>query len=180
MNKKVLIIVGVIAGFGLLGYGLFQWYRTQIDKVMQYCYKIKRYKIIQFDMNKILMTIDVLIRNKSAFDMDINGYDMSVYINDVKIAVLKDTLTQKVNNNSLSLITLNVDVIAKNLFTDLKKLGQLIVWSAMDKSKVIIKVQGNVSASSSFIKIKDLPINISMSLQEILTDDPNAEVCSVV
>lgn len=178
--KKLLIATGFLAGFTALGWGLSVWYKGQMSKVMQYCYKIKRYKITRLDTEKIQLAIDLLIRNNSAFSMDINGYDLSVYVNDIKIAILKDTITQTVRNNSLSLITLNVDVIAKNLFKDAKKLGQIILYAVVDRAKFIIKVEGNVSASSGFLKIKQLPINISMNLDEITTDSPDSEKCTVV
>jgi LEA14-like dessication related protein len=180
MNKKLLIGTGFAAGFILLICGLYKWYMVQLDKVMQYCYKIKRYKFNTISLDKIDMTIDVLIRNKSAFDFDVYGYDMAVYINDIKIAKLKDQTNQHIVNNGLSLIKLNVNVLPKEVFKDAKKLGEIISWSLLDKEKVKITVDGTISAGSSFLKVRDLPIKITMTLKEIMTDDPNAEVCTVV
>ena len=179
MSKKGLIVSGFIVGLGVLTYGLIKWYKYQIGQALNYCYKIKSYEIVKFDLNKILMNIKLLIRNRSDFDMDLYGYDIKVFINGINIAILKNNIAQKVNNNSLSLITLTVDAIPKNLFKNIQQLTELILYTATDRKKVIIKVEGTVSAGSSFIKVRDLPIDISMSLDDILKDDPNKEKCSI-
>ena len=178
-TKTFLWIAGII-GAGLAGTGLFIYEKQQIAAAMNYCYKIKAYRLNKMTLSKISLSVDILIRNKSNFDLDIEGYDMTVYLNGTKLATIKSTKTQKITNNSLSQITVDVDVSPKGLFRNLTDIANIALLATTDKSKVIIKVDGIISAASSGIRAKDLPVTMSMTLAEITADDPNAEICTVV
>jgi LEA14-like dessication related protein len=178
--RKLLTITGILGGLGLLGFGMYQFFNEQINKAMNYCYKIKRYKFRQVTKDNIGMDIDVLIRNRSSFDLDVYGYNFNIFVNDRKVANVVNNTKQTINNNALSQVTVSVDFKPKDLFPTLNQALTLVYYATVEKSKFIIKVQGSVSAGSSFIKLKDLPVEITMNLQEITTDDPNKEVCSVV
>lgn len=177
--KKLFIGIGLLGGIGTLGYGLYKYYMVQIAKAMNYCYKIKSYKINNFSMTNLSMNLGVLFRNQSEFDLDIYGYNITVYINDVKTAVLKSNSKTAIAHNDTTLINMQVDVNPQIIFSDTKKLAQIILWSVTDTSKIIIRIEGTLSAGASFITVKDLPLKISMSMKEIMTDDPNAEICTV-
>lgn len=178
--RKTLIVAIVFIGIGLVGYGMYSFVTKEIEKATHYCYKIKRYKFRQLTKDNIGLDVDVLIRNRSAFDVDVYGYNFNVYVNNRKVANVVNKTKQTINNNALSQLTLSVDFKPKDLFPSLAEAALLVSYAMFNKEKFIIKVEGTVSAGSSGVQLKDLPLSITMNLAEITKDDPNKEICSVI
>ena len=175
---KFAISIGILVGVGTLAYAGYTFFKTEMKKLMNWCYKIKSYKINAFDLQHIDMTLQLLFRNNSDFDLTIYGYNLNVYLNDTLITKLSNTISQTINNNSVTLLTLPVNVVLSGLM-DFGKIADLVTKYLTDTSKIIIKVEGTISAGVSGLQVKDLPFSMSMSLKEIMTDDPNAEKCTV-
>ena len=72
--KKVLLIGGI----GLAGFGLYRYFKYQVDRAMSYDYKIKSFKIINVAGKDVTVAVEVEITNKSSFEVIINEYDMEL------------------------------------------------------------------------------------------------------
>lgn len=73
--KKVLLIGGI----GLAGFGLYRYFKYQVDKAMSYDYKIKSFKIINVAGKDVTVAVEVEITNKSSFEVIVNEYDMQLF-----------------------------------------------------------------------------------------------------
>ena len=67
MIKKVLIVGGV----GLAGYGLYRYFKYQVDLAMKYDYKIKNFKYLGISGNDVKVSATIQISNKSNFKLNV-------------------------------------------------------------------------------------------------------------
>jgi hypothetical protein len=72
--KKVLLFGGI----ALAGFGLFRYFKYQIDLALNYDYKIKNFKVLSYDSEKINASIEIEVQNKSNFQVLINEYDLKI------------------------------------------------------------------------------------------------------
>ena len=66
MIKKALIIGGV----GLAGFGLYRYFKYQVDLAMKYDYKIKNFKYLGIKGNDVNVSATIEITNKSNFKLE--------------------------------------------------------------------------------------------------------------
>jgi hypothetical protein len=72
--KKVLLLGGI----ALAGFGLFRYFKYQIDLALNYDYKIKNFKIVSYDSDKINANLEIEVENK---DISIELINLSVKSN---------------------------------------------------------------------------------------------------
>ena len=72
--KKVLLLGGI----GLAGFGLYRYFKYQIDLALNYDYRIKNFKILSYDNDKINAYIEMEVINKSNFQILIKEYDLKI------------------------------------------------------------------------------------------------------
>jgi LEA14-like dessication related protein len=94
--KKVLLF----GGLTIAGFGLYRYFRYQIDMALNYDYKLKDFKIIsqEGDIMKVSATFE--ITNKSSFKVDITGYDLKLFFKEVPFALTKSTDKITIQPNS--------------------------------------------------------------------------------
>ena len=87
MIKKALIIGGV----GLAGFGLYRYFKYQVDLAMKYDYKIKNFKYLGISGNDVNVSATIEITNKSNFRLEINSFDLRLFYNGKKFADVVST-----------------------------------------------------------------------------------------
>lgn len=78
--KKTLLL---LAGFGLAGFGLYRYFKYQVDKAMNYDYKIKNFKIINVEGKDVTVEVQVEFINRSSFQIVVNSYDMQLFFKNI-------------------------------------------------------------------------------------------------
>lgn len=115
MVKKALIIGGV----GLAGYGLYRYFKYQVDLAMKYDYKIKNFKYLGINGNDVKVSATIQITNKSDFQLIVNSFDLDLYYNGKKFADVISTKPTTIEPNKSFDITgvgfLNVNDIKEGL-----------------------------------------------------------------
>lgn len=95
--KKVLLF----GGLAIAGFGLYRYFKHQIDLALNYDYKLKDFKIIgqEGDLLKVSATFE--ISNKSSFTIDVTGYDLELFFKDIPFALTKsrEKITIKPNSS---------------------------------------------------------------------------------
>ena len=76
--KKALLFGGI----AIAGFGLYRYFKYQIDMALNYDYKLKDFKILgqSGDVMKVSATFE--ITNKSSFKVDVTGYDLQIFFKD--------------------------------------------------------------------------------------------------
>jgi LEA14-like dessication related protein len=80
--KKVLFI----GGLGLAGFGLYRYFKYQINQAMSYDYKIKSFKIVSVEGKNITISVSVEIVNNSSFEVKVQGYDIQLFFKGIPFA----------------------------------------------------------------------------------------------
>jgi LEA14-like dessication related protein len=96
MVKKALIIGGV----GLAGYGLYRYFKYQVDLAMKYDYKIKNFKYLGINGNDVKVSATIQITNKSSFKLIVNSFDLDLYYEGKKFADVISTKPVTIEPNS--------------------------------------------------------------------------------
>ena len=90
--KKALLF----AGIGLAGFGVYRYFKYQVDLALNYEYKIKDFKIDKVEGNNVTISTTVSIKNKSNFEITINEYDLSFYFKNILFANTKSKAPLKI------------------------------------------------------------------------------------
>lgn len=136
MIKKVLIIGGV----GLAGYGLYRYFKYQVDLAMKYDYNIKNFKYLGIDGNDVKVSATIQITNKSNFKLVINSFDLDLYYEGKKFADVISTKSVTVEPNSSFDIT-GVGVINVN---DIKAGLPAFLSDILKQKPIKIEVEGQL------------------------------------
>jgi LEA14-like dessication related protein len=96
MVKKALIIGGV----GIAGYGLYRYFKYQVDLAMKYDYKIKNFKYLGINGNDVKVSATIQITNKSSFRLVVNSFDLDLYYEGKKFADVISTKPVTIEPNS--------------------------------------------------------------------------------
>ena len=180
MERK-LLIGGAIGGLVVMGAGLALYYKHQLDLAMQYCYKITNFKPLKVSKDLISFELYMKLENKSSFAVSLQGYAFDIYLNDKKISHVESKANQILKNNGVSEMHFTVNFDPKSVW-DLSYIIQLMTYFITDKSKIKIRCVGKLDAKADFIPIRAFPLDITMTVADILAPpDPKApkNVCNI-
>lgn len=106
--KKILLFSGI----GVAGFGLYRYFKYQIDLALNYDYKIKNFEILNYNNDKINVSIEIEIKNNSSFEILIKEYDLKISFK---------------GNNFASAVTKTPFVVLPNSSFILKTIGDINV-----------------------------------------------------
>ena len=174
--KKTIIIVAIVIAI-LLGAGYFA--KKQMDKAMKYCYNynIKKSKVGKVSATSLVIDFAIDFKNSSDITATLDGYKFEVIINNIKVGEVSSTKGFYLTANTITTIVVPINVNPSALLS--KKLinADTIKNIISDKSKVNLTIKGSVTGGAIGLQIKDMPIEFSMSLAEIMapTTEPKTE-----
>jgi LEA14-like dessication related protein len=146
--KKVLLL----GGLGLAGFGLYRYFKYQVELALNYDYKIKNFKILSYDNDKINASIEIEVVNKSNFQILVNEYDLKISYKGKNFANAKKTTPFLVlPNTSFNLKTEGVINIKESKITILP-----FIQDVLGKKPINFEVSG-------FIKVKFIGINYTLN-----------------
>jgi LEA14-like dessication related protein len=99
--KKVLLFGGI----AIAGFGLYRYFKYQIDMALSYDYKLKDFKIIGQEGDIIKVSAVFEISNKSSFKIEVKDYDLTLFFRDIPFAITKSTQPITIEPNSSFEIT---------------------------------------------------------------------------
>ncbi len=175
MKKYIIIAVIVIAL--LVGMGFIA--KKQFDKAMKYCYNynIKKSKVGKVSATALVIDFAIDFKNNSDISATLDGYKFDVLINNIKVGDVSSNKDTPLAANSMTTVMVPINVNPSALLS--KKLinADTVKNIISDKSKVIMTIKGVMSGGAVGLKIKDMPIEISMSLAEMLapSTEPTVE-----
>jgi len=153
MLKKALIIGGI----GLAGFGLYRYFKYQVDLAMKYDYKIKNFKYLGIKGNDINVSATIEITNKSNFKLIINSFDLKLFYNGKKFSDVVSKKQTIIEPNSSFEVT-GVGIINVN---DLKESLPSFLNNVLKQKPIDIEVEGvvkivfmNVNSTIKFNKEK--------------------------
>jgi len=166
MKKWVIILIIVVALLGTLAYiG-----KKQVDKAMKYCYNynIKKSKIKTVNSKTIDIEFALDFKNNSDIEAQVDGYRFDVLLNDVKISEVKSNSPVNIKPNAFTTIVVPINVSISSLLSNKLINSDTVKNLLIDRSKIMIKIIGEVSGGALGLKIKAMPLELSYSLAEMM------------
>lgn len=158
--KKYLVpmLLGITAVITVYG-------ARQIYLLYQAAFKIVGAKINKIGISGIDMILYAEIDNKGDISAQINDQHYEVFLNKTKVSTVDAKQEVHINSNGKTIIPIHV---AFNPETILMAGADNILNLLTDKSKIKIEIKGNLSLKSGVISLKDYPVDITYTLQEII------------
>lgn len=146
--KKVLLFGGI----GLAGFGLYRYFKYQVDMALNYDYKIKNFKVLGYDSENINVSLELEITNNSSFEILVKEYDLKLFYKGKNFANTKTKVPFAVlPNNSFNLKTEGVININESKVAILP-----FIQDVLGRKSINIEVTGDV-------KVKFLGINYTLN-----------------
>jgi LEA14-like dessication related protein len=146
--KKALLFGGI----GLAGFGLYRYFKYQIDLALNYDYKIKNFKIDSYNNDNINVSLELEITNNSSFEILVKEYDLQLSYKGKNFANTKTKVPFAVlPNNSFNLKTTGVINVKQSQVAILP-----FVQDVFAKKPINVEVTG-------FVKVKFLGINYTLN-----------------
>jgi LEA14-like dessication related protein len=139
MLKKGLIIGGV----GLLGFGLYRYFKYQINQAMNYDFSIKNFKYLGIEGDNINVSATIDITNKSSFALTINSFDLDLYFKGYKFSHVSSTVSSVILPNENFEVT-GIGVINA---ADLKETVPILVMDILKEKPIDVEVTGTVKVN---------------------------------
>ena len=168
-------------GLGLTALGIGYWLYTQVGFLMKYCYKIKYVSYSNLSYSNVDVAFTLAFRNFSMIKSEIQEVDVDLSVNDIFLCKVYSKKEQTLTRNGVSDLSFNVKVSPKTLLShDLPNIIKLTgVLMEKNSDKVLIKTKGTVSVKVFCVDIKKVKLDITMTIKDIMADDPNAFICYI-
>jgi LEA14-like dessication related protein len=94
--KKALLFGGI----AIAGFGLYRYFKYQIDLALNYDYKLKNFEVLGQEGDLLKVSATFQISNKSSFKVDVTGYEIQLFFKDIPFALTKSTDKITIQPNS--------------------------------------------------------------------------------
>lgn len=146
--KKGLLFGGIV----LAGFGLYRYFKYQVDMALNYDYKIKNFKIDSYDNDNINVSLELEIKNNSSFEILVKEYDLKLSYKGKNFANTKSVVPFAVlPNNSFNLKTTGVINVQQSKIAVLP-----FIQDVLGKKPINVEVSG-------LVKVKFLGINYTLN-----------------
>ena len=167
MHARTRTIFIVIIAIALLYAAIFLYRQQQLYK--QSCFKPSGFKIKKLTLFDTDINLNLEFKNKTDLDFNIIKQEFDIYINEYPVVHITGNEKIIARPNMPATIPLNIVFNpAETLKIGLNNIGLLF----QDKNKIRITVKGYLNLSSGVVFVNRLPVNISYTLGELLTNQP--------
>jgi len=149
--KKFLLFGGI----AVAGFGLYRYFKYQIDLALNYDYKLKDFKILSQEGDIVKVSSAFEIINKSSFKIEIESYDLLISFKDLPFAVTKSDEKIIVQPES----SFEIENFGEIDFANSKKLIIPFLKDVLNKEPIDVSITGT-------LKIKFLGIRTTLSFDK--------------
>jgi LEA14-like dessication related protein len=148
----------LFGGLALAGFGMYRYFKHQVNMALNYDYKIKDFKIDKIDGQNVTISLAVDIKNKSSFKVKIREYDFQLSFKGIPFANTK-------SNVEMEILPESVFTFKTSGVVSLDKAKTAImpfVKDVVNKKPINIQIVGYLK-----IKFLGIPSTIKFDSQEI-------------
>ena len=153
----------ILLGLGGVAYGFYTFYLKQLEILALFKYKLKGVKILNITLRNVELELLVEIINDSDISIDVSGYDLKVYLNDIFVGTIKNATTNQTLKGlgGVSEFPLKLNISTKAF------IGQGLISGLQENFKNSkLRIEGTFGLKKSFIKLKDLPIDETYKMKD--------------
>lgn len=153
----------ILGGIGVIGYAIYRYYKTQLEILQNFQYKVIGLKVVSITKDNIALDINTRIINNSNVEAYVKEIFLDAYINDVKagnINEVKDILVRANGFSDFSFrFSFNPQIVLGNLVN--------IVTLSVGAKDVFFKLDGYVKVEGKLIKAT-LPFSYTNNLKSLI------------
>jgi LEA14-like dessication related protein len=158
--KKALLIIG---GLGLLGFGLYKYFKKQVDLISQFTWKIVSVKNVKISLSEFSMDITFLFTSIADLEAKIEKLYLDLYLQNTNVGFISDDRGFVIPAKGTSLVPLHISINPQSIF---KNLIDVTLGVGREKD-VRFKFSGFAKIKSGFLSTT-LPIKYETSIREYL------------
>jgi LEA14-like dessication related protein len=160
MKTKIAL---AIAGFGLLGYGLYRYFTAQARMLLDFTYSYSGFKIKKISLNELNFDLIIRFQSKADLEAKIQKMYFDIYIQDVNVGYLIEEKPFIIPAHGSSDIPLTFSVNPQSVFKDIVGIG---IGIAQMKD-VKIKLDGYAKIKTGILTLT-LPVKYETTIKEYL------------
>jgi hypothetical protein len=158
--KKALLILGSV---GLLGYGLYRYFKTQADILKNFTWKISGFKIIRFNANELAIDLTFLFSSSADLEATINKLYLDLYLDGKNVGFITESKKFIIPAHGSTNIPLHISVSPQIIFKNLIDL----TLGAYKNKDLRFKLSGYVNVKSGILSTT-IPVEYETSIKEYL------------
>tara|TARA_R110002020_G_scaffold469641_1_gene694830 strand:+ start:207 stop:722 length:516 start_codon:yes stop_codon:yes gene_type:complete len=171
MNKKYLLVGGIIAGLGALGWYGYNMYKLT-DKL---CFNVTGYKIRSISLQGARVDLTLSVRNLGKLSVKVKKFKINVFSGErfVATAYSDQILDIRPNEEAKTTIQilLNPQLLIKNIGSVLTESSQTGGWK-----NIPLTLDGGISVSKAGIPFY-IPLVITYKLSDFVEDQEVEGIC---
>jgi len=153
----------IVGGIGVIGYAIYRYYKTQLEILENFQYKVIGLRIVSIKKDNITLDINTRISNDSNVEAYVKEIFLDAYINDVKAGNINEVKDIFVKANGFSdfsfRFSFNPQIILGNIFN--------ILTLSIGTKDVMFKLDGYVKVEGKLIKAT-LPFRYTNNLKSLI------------
>ena len=164
----------ILGGLAIATTALVVYFGRQYNLIKNACYTIAGGVVHSININSVKITLFFRIANESDLTIEVADMVFNVYVN--KMFVTKIIKNEKQMLYSKSDATIQLDFEFNP--TDLLRAGLTNIAPILyDKEKLVLTIKGSFSAKSGGIKVRNFPIEESITVKQLLAPSYNEKKC---
>jgi LEA14-like dessication related protein len=128
----------ILAGIGSLVVGIALWVKYQMELSYKLIYNTKNPKLKKFTATEVVVEFDFTIENPTELKVGINGMDIDVYANGVKVTNIYSQVPVRLEANSTASLPLKLSLNPQSLIQN----TGVLLSTGTDINKVVLTMKG--------------------------------------
>jgi LEA14-like dessication related protein len=153
----------IVGGVGIIGYAIYRYYKTQLEILQNFQYKVIGIRIVTIAKDNITLDINTRITNQSNVEANVKEVYLDAYINGVKAGNINEVKNIYVKANGYSdfsfRFNFNPQIILGNIIN--------IVTLSVGAKDIIFGLDGYVKVEGKLIKAT-IPFKYSNNLKSLI------------
>jgi len=158
--KKALLILGSV---GLLGFGLWRYFKKQAEILKDFTWKIAGFKIIRFNINELAVDVTFLFSSSADVEATINKLYLDLYLDGKNVGFLNEVRKFIIPANGSTNIPIHLSVNPQSIFKNIIDL----TLGAYKNKDLKFKLSGYVNIKSGILSTT-IPVEYETSIQQYL------------
>ena len=153
----------IIGGLGLLGFGLYRFFKVQTKALLDFTWKISKVSIVSLTKTELSMDVTFLFTSKADIEAKITRLYLDIYLNGQNMGFISENKEFVLPAHGSSSVPLHISINPQAILRDLIN---LVLGFVKDKD-FMLKLKGFANVKSGFIATT-LPIEYETSIREYL------------
>ena len=153
----------IVGGVGVIGYAIYRYYKTQLEILQNFQYKVIGLRLVTIAKDNITLDINTRITNESNVEANVKEVYLDAYINGVKAGNINEVKDINVKANGYSdfsfRFNFNPQIILGNIIN--------IVTLSVGAKDIMFGLDGYVKVEGKLIKAT-IPFKYSNNLKSLI------------